>query len=79
LADEIEKVKDMFMKELKELSSRNSTLENVSDLAFSSILRRESFTVHGVLQIFTMQCGHLKGLLRELIDNGEMIAVTISL
>ncbi|XP_042723846.1 zinc finger protein DZIP1 [Lagopus leucura] len=28
LADEIEKVKDMFMKELKELSSRNSTLEN---------------------------------------------------
>jgi len=79
LADEIEKVKDMFMKELKELSSRNSTLENVSDLAFSSILRRESFTVHGVLQIFTMQCGHLKGLLRELIDNSEMIAVTISL
>lgn len=79
MADEIEKVKDMFMKELKELSSRNSTLENVSDLAFSSILRRESFTVHGVLQIFTMQCGHLKGLLRELIDNGEMIAVTISL
>lgn len=79
MADEIEKVKDMFMKELKELSSRNSTLENVSDLAFSSILRRESFTVRGVLQIFTMQCGHLKGLLRELIDNGEMIAVTISL
>ncbi|KFO12583.1 Zinc finger protein DZIP1, partial [Balearica regulorum gibbericeps] len=29
LADEIEKVKEMFMKELKELSSRNSTLENV--------------------------------------------------
>ncbi|XP_035412986.1 cilium assembly protein DZIP1 isoform X1 [Cygnus atratus] len=28
LADEIEKVKEMFMKELKELSSRNSTLEN---------------------------------------------------
>ncbi|XP_074902061.1 cilium assembly protein DZIP1 isoform X2 [Buteo buteo] len=28
LADEIEKVKQMFMKELKELSSRNSTLEN---------------------------------------------------
>ncbi|NWR61356.1 DZIP1 protein, partial [Bucorvus abyssinicus] len=28
LADEIEKVKDMFMKELKELSSRNLTLEN---------------------------------------------------
>ncbi|NXD85125.1 DZIP1 protein, partial [Halcyon senegalensis] len=28
LADEIEKVKDMFMKELKELSSRNTTLEN---------------------------------------------------
>ncbi|XP_010130719.1 PREDICTED: zinc finger protein DZIP1, partial [Buceros rhinoceros silvestris] len=28
LADEIEKVKDMFMKELKELSSRNVTLEN---------------------------------------------------
>ncbi|NXL64902.1 DZIP1 protein, partial [Chordeiles acutipennis] len=28
LADEIEKVKDMFMKELKELSSRNSMLEN---------------------------------------------------
>ncbi|NXF97331.1 DZIP1 protein, partial [Eubucco bourcierii] len=28
LADEIEKVKDVFMKELKELSSRNSTLEN---------------------------------------------------
>ncbi|XP_033929489.1 cilium assembly protein DZIP1 isoform X2 [Melopsittacus undulatus] len=28
LADEIEKVKAMFMKELKELSSRNSTLEN---------------------------------------------------
>ncbi|XP_009988438.1 PREDICTED: zinc finger protein DZIP1, partial [Tauraco erythrolophus] len=28
LADEIEKVKKMFMKELKELSSRNSTLEN---------------------------------------------------
>ncbi|NXF08468.1 DZIP1 protein, partial [Smithornis capensis] len=27
-ADEIEKVKDMFMKELKELYSRNSTLEN---------------------------------------------------
>jgi len=79
LADEIEKVKDMFMKELKELSSRNSTLENVSDLAFSSILRRESFTVHGVLQIFTMQCSHLKGLLRELIDNSEMIAVTIFL
>ncbi|XP_064913090.1 cilium assembly protein DZIP1 isoform X3 [Columba livia] len=30
LADEIEKVKQMFMKELKELSSRNSTLENES-------------------------------------------------
>ncbi|OXB69460.1 UNVERIFIED_CONTAM: hypothetical protein H355_014760 [Colinus virginianus] len=30
LADEIEKVKEMFMKELKELSSRNSTLENES-------------------------------------------------
>ncbi|XP_037233656.1 cilium assembly protein DZIP1 [Falco biarmicus] len=28
LADKIEKVKEMFMKELKELSSRNSTLEN---------------------------------------------------
>ncbi|NWR88373.1 DZIP1 protein, partial [Furnarius figulus] len=28
LADEIEKIKDMFMKELKELYSRNSTLEN---------------------------------------------------
>ncbi|NXA39862.1 DZIP1 protein, partial [Eudromia elegans] len=28
LADEIEKVKEMFMKELKELSSRNSTLED---------------------------------------------------
>ncbi|XP_069658557.1 cilium assembly protein DZIP1 isoform X2 [Haliaeetus albicilla] len=28
LANEIEKVKQMFMKELKELSSRNSTLEN---------------------------------------------------
>ncbi|NXL48775.1 DZIP1 protein, partial [Podilymbus podiceps] len=28
LANEIEKVKEMFMKELKELSSRNSTLEN---------------------------------------------------
>uniref|UniRef100_A0A8C0FHF8 DAZ interacting zinc finger protein 1 n=1 Tax=Bubo bubo TaxID=30461 RepID=A0A8C0FHF8_BUBBB len=28
LADEIEKMKQMFMKELKELSSRNSTLEN---------------------------------------------------
>ncbi|KFU96143.1 Zinc finger protein DZIP1, partial [Chaetura pelagica] len=28
LADEIEKVKEMFMKEFKELSSRNSTLEN---------------------------------------------------
>ncbi|XP_018861635.1 zinc finger protein DZIP1 isoform X2 [Parus major] len=28
LADQIEKVKDMFMKELKELYSRNSTLEN---------------------------------------------------
>ncbi|NWU63530.1 DZIP1 protein, partial [Pterocles burchelli] len=28
LADEIEKVKEMFLKELKELSSRNSTLEN---------------------------------------------------
>ncbi|XP_053934199.1 cilium assembly protein DZIP1 isoform X2 [Cuculus canorus] len=28
LADEIEKVKEMFMKELKEFSSRNSTLEN---------------------------------------------------
>ncbi|NXT73224.1 DZIP1 protein, partial [Zapornia atra] len=28
LADEIEKLKEMFMKELKELSSRNSTLEN---------------------------------------------------
>ncbi|XP_026701416.1 zinc finger protein DZIP1, partial [Athene cunicularia] len=28
LADEIEKVKEMFMKELKDLSSRNSTLEN---------------------------------------------------
>ncbi|KAM6094738.1 cilium assembly protein DZIP1 isoform 4-T4 [Chlamydotis macqueenii] len=28
LVDEIEKVKEMFMKELKELSSRNSTLEN---------------------------------------------------
>ncbi|NWR76624.1 DZIP1 protein, partial [Centropus unirufus] len=28
LADEIEKVKEMFMKELKELSSRNSALEN---------------------------------------------------
>ncbi|XP_010168100.2 zinc finger protein DZIP1-like, partial [Antrostomus carolinensis] len=28
LADEIEKVKEMFMKELKELSSRNSMLEN---------------------------------------------------
>ncbi|NXC41139.1 DZIP1 protein, partial [Penelope pileata] len=28
LADEIEKVKNMFMQELKELSSRNSTLEN---------------------------------------------------
>ncbi|XP_009078271.1 PREDICTED: zinc finger protein DZIP1, partial [Acanthisitta chloris] len=28
LAEEIEKVKDMFMKELKELSSRNSALEN---------------------------------------------------
>ncbi|NXU87996.1 DZIP1 protein, partial [Xiphorhynchus elegans] len=28
LADEIEKMKDMFMKELKELYSRNSTLEN---------------------------------------------------
>ncbi|KAM6211554.1 cilium assembly protein DZIP1 [Sarcoramphus papa] len=28
LAGEIEKVKEMFMKELKELSSRNSTLEN---------------------------------------------------
>ncbi|NWS69498.1 DZIP1 protein, partial [Crotophaga sulcirostris] len=28
LADEIQKVKEMFMKELKELSSRNSTLEN---------------------------------------------------
>lgn len=36
LADEIEKVKDMFMKELKELSSRNVTLENVSDLNFST-------------------------------------------
>ncbi|XP_008941298.1 PREDICTED: zinc finger protein DZIP1-like, partial [Merops nubicus] len=34
LADEIEKVKDMFMKELKELYSRNATLENVSDLNF---------------------------------------------
>lgn len=79
MADEIEKVKDMFMKELKELSSRNSTLENVSDLAFSNILRRESFTVRGVLQIFTMQCSHLEGLLRELIVNSEMIAVTISL
>ncbi|XP_051464313.1 cilium assembly protein DZIP1 isoform X4 [Apus apus] len=30
LADEIEKVKEMFMKEFKELSSRNSTLENES-------------------------------------------------
>lgn len=33
-ADQIEKVKDMFMKELKELYSRNATLENVSNLIF---------------------------------------------
>lgn len=34
LADQIEKVKEMFVKELKELYSRNSTLENVSNLNF---------------------------------------------
>lgn len=33
-ADQIEKVKDMFTKELKDLHSRNSTLENVSNLNF---------------------------------------------
>ncbi|KAM6383532.1 cilium assembly protein DZIP1 [Alca torda] len=42
LADEIEKVKEMFMKELKELSSRNSTLENQLLELQKSNMRRKS-------------------------------------
>ncbi|NXM72459.1 DZIP1 protein, partial [Serilophus lunatus] len=43
LADEIEKVKEMFMKELKELNSRNSTLENqLLDLQKSNVQQKSN-------------------------------------
>ncbi|NXU52908.1 DZIP1 protein, partial [Turnix velox] len=54
LADEIEKVKDMFMKELKELSSRNSTLENqLLELQKSSMRQKSNLGTLKDSQEFT--------------------------
>ncbi|KAF1548190.1 Zinc finger protein DZIP1, partial [Eudyptula albosignata] len=54
LADEIEKVKEMFMKELKELSSRNSTLENqLLELQKSSMQQKSNLGTLTDSQEFT--------------------------
>ncbi|NWS45404.1 DZIP1 protein, partial [Probosciger aterrimus] len=53
LADEIEKVKEMFMKELKELSSRNSTLEKKRKVTYIKLNGNALLT--GVILISSMQ------------------------
>ncbi|KAF1669551.1 DZIP1 protein, partial [Pygoscelis papua] len=54
LADEIEKVKEMFMKELKELSSRNSTLEDqLLELQKSSMQQKSNLGTLTDSQEFT--------------------------
>ncbi|XP_014736827.1 PREDICTED: zinc finger protein DZIP1 [Sturnus vulgaris] len=51
LADQIEKVKDMFMKELKELYSRNSTLEN-------QLLELQKFNLEQKSNLGTLKDSH---------------------
>ncbi|KAF1544672.1 Zinc finger protein DZIP1, partial [Eudyptula minor] len=54
LADEIDKVKEMFMKELRELSSRNSTLENqLLELQKSSMQQKSNLGTLTDSQEFT--------------------------
>ncbi|KAM6140943.1 cilium assembly protein DZIP1 [Pterocles gutturalis] len=54
LSDEIEKVKEMFMKELKELASRNSTLENqLLELQKSNMPQKSNLGTLKDSQVFT--------------------------